>query len=521
MAVWKHAAPTKVRQEGVEPHLTDRGTGQGDVDAPLEACLVQGSIARDTRRAVHGEQLRHVATDANLRSEIQQWLQRWDDWVARPVADRAQRDEHDVRHCHAGNDVVKDGCLLDQWYLDDGLAFMHPQLAVSFLRAFDAQSGSRGAERNLEKTKVTMLMSQSEAESSCQAWQLDELQHLATIEWEPESSITLGSETGSAPAMVSQFLEKTKVVQGMLRRIPWVQDSQAELVLQRACLGVSKVNHLLRANGVELAQDRSSLRNFDAGQTDGLRRLLPGLREPGAKQATLSMQLGGLGMPSVERLAPAAALASLVTALPKVREMARDGERAGLIWARDVEQEHLELLAEAKRMVIETIGDDNQEALESLLRNAGARAAEDWQCVKQGRPSPTRQAPRAGDGQDLPERRGIAARAGIGPASGHLRADPDELGRPLFANKASTPHLQRELSILLDVRQLEDVAEMWDSTDDRGARRLQELLDPSVSHDWLWVLDSRHGSRLCEEDFLLDLGSRLGADIVPPDTRCR
>ena len=47
----------------------------------------------------------------------------------------------------------------------------------------------------------------------------------------------------------------------MLRKLPAIQDTQVELVLQNACLSISKVAHLLRANGTELA---------DAGGTDAL-----------------------------------------------------------------------------------------------------------------------------------------------------------------------------------------------------------------------------------------------------------
>ena len=51
---------------------------------------------------------------------------------------------------------------MDQWYLDDGLALVHPRMVVGFLRAFDSSSTAKGAERNVEKTKVTMMMSNCE-----------------------------------------------------------------------------------------------------------------------------------------------------------------------------------------------------------------------------------------------------------------------------------------------------------------------------------------------------------------------
>eukprot|EP00973_Karenia_brevis_P044921 6220379-Karenia_brevis.AAC.1 len=34
---WKHQFPTQVQQKGADAYASNRGTGQGDVDAPLEA----------------------------------------------------------------------------------------------------------------------------------------------------------------------------------------------------------------------------------------------------------------------------------------------------------------------------------------------------------------------------------------------------------------------------------------------------------------------------------------------------
>ena len=149
VANWKHAAPTKVREEGGGSHLSDRGTGQIDVEAPMEACLVQGSIARQARRSVHEAQLQQASTGQDVRDEMRKWLKRWDDWEALPADEQIRRDDAGARQCHKGDEVVE-GRLMDQWYLDDGLAFMHPQMAVGFLRAFDSSSNVKGAERNLE-----------------------------------------------------------------------------------------------------------------------------------------------------------------------------------------------------------------------------------------------------------------------------------------------------------------------------------------------------------------------------------
>eukprot|EP00973_Karenia_brevis_P049378 6850133-Karenia_brevis.AAC.1 len=53
---WKHQQPAAILQPGVTPHPMTRGTGQGDVDAPVEASLVQGRVARKARSEVHAAQ---------------------------------------------------------------------------------------------------------------------------------------------------------------------------------------------------------------------------------------------------------------------------------------------------------------------------------------------------------------------------------------------------------------------------------------------------------------------------------
>ena len=46
----KHTRPVRVNRAGGDAFLSDRGTGQGDVDAPMEASLVQGLVAREARK---------------------------------------------------------------------------------------------------------------------------------------------------------------------------------------------------------------------------------------------------------------------------------------------------------------------------------------------------------------------------------------------------------------------------------------------------------------------------------------
>ena len=51
-------------------------------------------------------------------------------------------------------------------------------------------------------------------------------------------------------------------------------------------------------------------------------------------------------------------------------------------------------------------------------------------------------------------------------------------------------------------------------------RRLRELQDPTVSHDWLWKLNPAHGATVAAGDFSLGLRIRLGASLTEEEILC-
>ena len=213
-------------------------------------------------------------------------------------------------------------------------------------------------------------------------------------------------------------------------------------------------------------------------------------------------------MNRAETLAPTAALASMTTSRPKVLHLARQAEVAGLLWAKDVMDELDGLIQEGRTRIEASMNPRDRDALATLLTKAATRAKPDWERLRRGSPAIREQAPRlqaaAGDNPD----RGLTAssRAGVFPGSGHLRAEPTALGAEMTAHMATSMHLQREISLLENVRRLDVAARKWVDVDDRAARRIQELLDPSVSHSWLWsvglskVPDER--GRLCDGHWL-------------------
>ena len=102
-------------------------------------------------------------------------------------------------------------------------------------------------------------------------------------------------------------------------------------MLTKACLGVSKTTHLLRAAGLDLFDDHSALNEFDAVQNATLGRLFAGISEEGTEQASLCTAIGGLGMRTARDTALAAVIASRILARPKVAEISQEMCRAGLL----------------------------------------------------------------------------------------------------------------------------------------------------------------------------------------------
>ena len=179
-----------------------------------------------------------------------------------------------------------------------------------------------------------------------------------------------------------QFREKTKIAGSMLRRLPLCQDAQVELVLQRTCLGTSKVNHLLRASGAELAADGEALRAFDKVQEEGLRRLVPGLTADGVEQALRPAGLAGIGLCCAEKVAASANLASLVTAWPLVKDMADACEVAGLFRSEDLMWELEQARIQAQELVRAQVGGADKPFLDDFVRKVAERASADWQLLR-------------------------------------------------------------------------------------------------------------------------------------------
>ena len=107
------------------------------------------------------------------------------------------------------------------------------------------------------------------------------MQQLANICNPGDDNLTLGAALGGKQARAEHFSKKARVVQAMHEKVRQCNSSKTEFVLTKACLGISKTTHLMRAAGLDLFNERSALADFDSVQSAMLGRLCPGVSSEG------------------------------------------------------------------------------------------------------------------------------------------------------------------------------------------------------------------------------------------------
>ena len=227
-------------------------------------------------------------------------------------------------------------------------------------------------------------------------------------------------------------------------RVTVCQDAQTEHVLNRQSLGIGRVNHILRVHGDELVRNGASLNRFDESQREVMDRLFPGLSDEGHEQASFAAAFGGLGWRRASDTAQPAQLGAVVAAGPKVRSMAAAAVKAGLIGEGLLEERlagKTRLLEEA---FLRSLDEVEKVKAEDFLRRAKHAAEEQLLAMATG-VSEAIQAPRV-DATYI----GLDDQAEGSASDTHDGGDGDPEGR---GRSLTAPHLQKELSMLLDCTQ--------------------------------------------------------------------
>ena len=93
--------------------------------------------------------------------------------------------------------------------------------------------------------------------------------------------------------------------------------------------------------------------------------------------------------------------------------------------------------------------------------------------------------------------------------------------RPARSRNLGSLGLQRALSQLVDEDKLDRLVEtLVEAGQWQSVRRLEDLRDPSVVHEWLWALNPAHGAYMAPDEYVTSVRIRLGADHIDEAITC-
>ena len=113
--------------------------------------------------------------------------------------------------------------------------------------------------------------------------------------------------------VADQLLAKADLTWAMHERVQLYQNPQTEFSLLRECLGVNRINHILRVHGYTILQEKEATKILEVGHRS-LERLFPGFTEDSFEQATLSANQSGIGYKRTRDVASQAYLGALIAA---------------------------------------------------------------------------------------------------------------------------------------------------------------------------------------------------------------
>ena len=147
----------------------------------------------------------------------------------------------------------------------------------------------------------------------------ERMEELGANVWNPEGLKVLGTPVGTPRFHQAASEERLQKEEEFWRTIPWVCDLQCAWQLMLQCAG-PRCHHFLRTVPPSLSAAYAA--GHDRGMQQVMNRLLEGLpgdqrqQEVARTIASLPIRMGGLGIRSATRMAPAAYWASWADALP-------------------------------------------------------------------------------------------------------------------------------------------------------------------------------------------------------------
>ena len=460
---WSHEQPAVTTLPSGEEAAFDRGTGQGDPFGTAQAVLPLG--------------------DARERATIA-----FDQAASQP-----------------GEGVC------DEWFIDDGQAFVRPHLVEHWLKCLDQALAEMGATRvpavGEEIKSTARLLCPMHAVTSVAGWDTPYVRRTCNVLDNNSTATALGATIGSSEAITSAAQVTVAKTRALHEAIGSIDHPATELVLTRRCADVSKLTYTLRCSGDKVAE--AVLEEFDGGVRSALERALGGsIRDTSWWQATTGVRHGGLGLRESTAACLPAFLASRITARPLAIEMAQHAVEAGLLPMSSFIQAYDERTRAAYERLRDSLPAEVHEDLRIIAEDGASAAADRWQRLQEGRPM-----------TDGPSFASQGRRPGTSLVLDAGEEDPEH---PAQGGGRTGPSLQALFSALVDKCILEGLAQEMQSAEQfPDIRRIREIADPGCNHEWLWALSPQHGPTLQDDEFVEAVRLRLGAGGPEEPVPCR
>ena len=374
--------------------------------------------------------------------------------------------------------------------------FTRPGSINEFLVTLDAELAKSGCTRGEvpdAKSSVTLFGHPDALAAFDDSWRTPYVERTCAVRAPNAATEVLGATLGSAEEVCAHFDASVRATGVLHTAIETLCDPATELTLGRSCADVSRVCHLLRTAGDVIAD--GPVAEHDRQQEAFVERVLGGsLGDHALSQAALGVNAGGLGLRTAADVGVAAFVASCAEAAPVV-EYIYDAMAAEGIPTEGARGIYASQLAAARVRLDAQLSEPRRRQVAAVLEDGDRRARERFTATLEGRAA---EAEEGDPDEDGVPRGGVVAGAGFD--------DPEHAGA------RCVPRLQRRLAQVLDEERA-DVCARAAEADGRGhdARRVRDLSDSSVNHEWLSSLapSSRHP---LEPDAFVDaVRLRLGA----------
>ena len=389
---------------------------------------------------------------------------------------------------------------VDEWYIDDGQAFVPPFQLEHWLRAFDIAVGRFGGTRG--------TVAAGTAKSSCRlicpparraefdGWDTEYVRSTCKVLGPDDAAVAQGvvfGHDGEMQASVAGTVQKSAEIREAIGEI---DDAATELGLTRQCADVSRLLYHLRLNG-DRVQD-GHLEKFDCDLKATLEGITGGdLHDLAWSQASMGVQHGGLGLRQAGATSLAAFVSSRYASRPHVQEMVGHVSDAGMGGADDIMQVYDNRTLDAAFRLIESLPSEVGLEIIELLDGAWDATKQSWEDLFRG------------DG-------GVGSSSGGLPTrhlgSSILPSDGDgDSEHPETAGHCKSMKLQRDIMIHIDGFNRDRLrGQFQEIADEPSLRRLDELSHADVDHSWMWSLSRHRGPKLSNAEFVEAIRIRLG-----------